>query len=466
MFDPRTALLCLGILYIFLPLNAWLSLQGHRSIVVKCWIGSTILAGFAIFLIAARGFLPDLISIAFGSGLLITTIILRAWSLLKEADRPFSIYWVVGLSLVVLLSGIGLHMAGQHLLLTIFNRSCLSLSMFFLSYCAWVLWRRSASPSMALIGIVTFVVGIAFAAQTAVTVFYGGFSPVDNHAAATTLIYLGLLSVVVTHVGIAGFHYDKGSQQLILAAEQAAKLQQRKLARRDFAALYKKSSSNLFLLAIIHQFNQPLTSILIHSQILLREFDAIAKDPGKFRNLVERIVTCTEKLIDIPKRLRELAGAEDFSGHQANLFDTVTSTIDSLEHEVSKHKAVVSYTGLARELTVRGEKTLLSEALQNVLVNALDSMSESPTKEIKIIARQDLDRVFLDITDTGAGLGADQIDEFGQLFTSSKRGGLGSGVALAKHILNKFDGDLSANNRDPAGLCVTVNLALIARASA
>jgi hypothetical protein len=41
-------------MYVVLPLSAWMSLKGQRSIVVNCWIGATIVAGFSEFLIAAR----------------------------------------------------------------------------------------------------------------------------------------------------------------------------------------------------------------------------------------------------------------------------------------------------------------------------------------------------------------------------------------------------------------------------
>lgn len=124
-------------------------------------------------------------------------------------------------------------------------------------------------------------------------------------------------------------------------------------------------------------------------------------------------------------------------------------------------------------LTIEVPSTILVEvsrhqlvvALRNVIKNAFESLSTSPTTlvpgAVAISARLDGDLVVIRVTDTGMGLNPDELDEVRKFIpgkTSKKSHGTGFGLPIAWRKMHDHGGSLTIDSRPDAGTAVMMVL--------
>jgi signal transduction histidine kinase len=113
--------------------------------------------------------------------------------------------------------------------------------------------------------------------------------------------------------------------------------------------------------------------------------------------------------------------------------------------------------GLDAPIPVRADEELLERALENVVRNAVEAAAAGGG-HVEVTARQDGDQVELRIADDGPGLAPDHPGEI-RAFYTTRPGGLGLGLPLARKILLLHGGSLRLANRESGGAEVVVTLA-------
>jgi len=104
----------------------------------------------------------------------------------------------------------------------------------------------------------------------------------------------------------------------------------------------------------------------------------------------------------------------------------------------------------------------IQQVLVNLVRNAVQAMGAFPERErvLTIHTARNLDRILIDVEDTGPGFPADAIPHTFQPFQSTKADGLGMGLSISQTILASHGGELSAENASPRGARLTIVLPL------
>jgi len=107
-----------------------------------------------------------------------------------------------------------------------------------------------------------------------------------------------------------------------------------------------------------------------------------------------------------------------------------------------------------------GDRVQLQQVVLNLLVNACDAMSGTPAAErrLTIVTESGDADVQLSISDRGTGIPDERLDQIFQPFVTSKKHGLGLGLAICRSIAAAHDGRLWAVNNPNGG--ATFHLAL------
>jgi signal transduction histidine kinase len=114
---------------------------------------------------------------------------------------------------------------------------------------------------------------------------------------------------------------------------------------------------------------------------------------------------------------------------------------------------------------VEGDQVQLQQVLLNLVVNALEAMRETPAAERRVIIRSEREsegRVRVSVRDFGTGLPAEEPARIFERFFSTKREGMGMGLAIARSIIASHDGELAAANANGGGAYVYFSLPVIA----
>ncbi len=105
---------------------------------------------------------------------------------------------------------------------------------------------------------------------------------------------------------------------------------------------------------------------------------------------------------------------------------------------------------------VRADEELLERAFENVVRNAIEAAAAGG-RHVDVSAREVDGQVEVRVEDDGRGLAADHPGEIRPFYTT-RPGGLGLGLPLARKIVLLHGGSLELSDRSPSGARVLVSL--------
>jgi signal transduction histidine kinase len=98
----------------------------------------------------------------------------------------------------------------------------------------------------------------------------------------------------------------------------------------------------------------------------------------------------------------------------------------------------------------------MKSCFQNLITNAADSMPKGGM--LKISIRQGNKSVNLEFEDTGEGIRPDDLTKVFEPYFTTKKTGMGLGLAITKRIVEAHRGDIYIESTPEKGTCVRVSL--------
>jgi signal transduction histidine kinase len=105
---------------------------------------------------------------------------------------------------------------------------------------------------------------------------------------------------------------------------------------------------------------------------------------------------------------------------------------------------------------IRGDRSQLEQAVLNLVLNALESMSPGGTLTLQVLARQE--EVSLFVQDTGRGMGKEVTARLFEPFLSRRPGGTGLGMALVRRTVEAHGGTVRVESKPSQGTKVELRL--------
>jgi signal transduction histidine kinase len=99
--------------------------------------------------------------------------------------------------------------------------------------------------------------------------------------------------------------------------------------------------------------------------------------------------------------------------------------------------------------------TELQHVIANLLLNARDAMLEGGT--VAITANVTAGRIELSVADEGPGIAEENLDQIFSPFFTTKPTGSGLGLSMAKDVMTRIGGEISAQNRPQGGAIFTLS---------
>jgi PAS domain S-box-containing protein len=243
----------------------------------------------------------------------------------------------------------------------------------------------------------------------------------------------------------------------------------RLLSRESRAREAAEESNRLkdeFLATVSHELRTPLTAILGWSRLL----DSEALDDGVARQAIETIwrnAKAQSQIIDdILDVSRIITGNLHLELHPVELAPIVENAIN-----VVRPTADAKGIGIAAKLdtapiVVSGDTNRLQQVIWNLLSNAVKFTSGGG--EVSVSISQTAAEAEIKVTDTGLGISREFLpfvfDRFRQADSSTTRqhGGLGLGLAIARHLVEIHGGSISADSQGKGqGSAFTIKLPLL-----
>lgn len=245
-------------------------------------------------------------------------------------------------------------------------------------------------------------------------------------------------------VSIHDYTEAKRSSDALRAVEERERVAERLRALGELAA------------GVAHNFNNALTSVLAHTQVLVRceELPSWAREDLQVIERVARGAAVTVRRIQSFARSRDPEAFES-----ADLADVVANAValtrprwNPPEH---KGKWRLEWTPSSAPLPIVGNAAELCEVVVNLILNGLDAMPDGGV--LSVSTGTEGDRVWVEVGDTGGGIDAkSQRKLFDPFFSTKGRQGLGLGLSVSHGIIGRHGGEISVVSEPGCGSAFTV----------
>jgi signal transduction histidine kinase len=232
--------------------------------------------------------------------------------------------------------------------------------------------------------------------------------------------------------------------------EQLETIQQK---NRELALAQRLAATGTLAAGVAHEINNPLGGML-NAVGRLKKPGISEESRAKYLEIldenVERIGAIVRRLLDLSPRRAEPGDVD--------LADAARRTVELVRYRADKQgvKLVVEAgEGVPR---VRGDRHELTQAVLNLVINALDAVAAGGAIRIRTAADGAYAR--LEVVDDGAGMPPEvQARAFDLFFTTKEAGkGTGLGLAAVHHAVTSAGGEIAVESAPGRGTTVRLRL--------
>jgi signal transduction histidine kinase len=243
----------------------------------------------------------------------------------------------------------------------------------------------------------------------------------------------------------------------VIATERIEKIYE-KLNQTEIALEHSEKIAGLGQLAagVSHEINNPLGIILMYAHMLRDEMSDADAGREELDTIIEQADRCKTIVADLLR----------FSRSYSLTFQPVdlSSLVLDVTEKIRRASGVtVIIEPVEDVITVNADEEQLKQAVENIVLNALEAMNFSGTVRLEIDDASEDARII--VQDEGIGISPDSLDRIFEPFYTTKRSGTGAGLGLAVSygIVKMHGGDIAVDsNADPqngpTGTCVTIIL--------
>jgi len=218
-----------------------------------------------------------------------------------------------------------------------------------------------------------------------------------------------------------------------------------------------------FVAAVSHDFRTPLTSLRQYSELLASGRVADDERRHKYYGFLvqesQRLQRLVEGLLDFG---RMEAGAKEFNLEPLPARPWLEEVTAEFQHEVEENGYQVDVAWKGPDVTLSADRMAMSQALWNLLDNAVRYSPDSKTVEVEV--EREARHLLIHVRDHGLGI---EPNERGKIFEKFVRGsaaqrrsaeGTGLGLTMVRHTVEAHGGTVGVESEPGQGSTFTISL--------
>ena len=227
--------------------------------------------------------------------------------------------------------------------------------------------------------------------------------------------------------------------------------QQAELGRMEGLAAVGQMAS-----AVAHSLRNPLSGIRSSAELLRLEHPALRPVPDEIIGEVDRLEQCVRELMDY-------ARSETVSVQRVEPLDVVHDTIGRQRAALDRARVVVTIDDQRRtRRPVDVDPPMLGQAMASIVTNAIEALPDGGQLRV-VLSEPDSRHTQISFIDSGSGIPANLLPRISEPFFTTKIHGLGLGLALARRIVERFNGTLDILSSEQGGAMLRIKLAVARR---
>ena len=206
---------------------------------------------------------------------------------------------------------------------------------------------------------------------------------------------------------------------------------------------------------LVHDLAHPIQNIGNNCRLMLQLYE----DPQyrqDFRRMIDREFPAIRRLLEDLRNLARPIPLERFPVDVARLLQETAERISPIATQAG---LTVTVSPASTALAIEGDLFALGRVLQNLLQNALQATP--PNGRVWLAMREVEGRAVIEVGDTGCGIAAERLPHVFDDYVTTKRRGLGLGLAISRRIVEQLGGTIAVSSEVGKGSVFTLSFPAI-----
>ncbi|MHC4386415.1 MAG: sensor histidine kinase, partial [Planctomycetota bacterium] len=224
--------------------------------------------------------------------------------------------------------------------------------------------------------------------------------------------------------------------------------------REDYTHMARVSVMGELSASLAHELKQPLAAIRSNAQAALRFLTGDKPDIDELHEVLKDIVNDNRRADDVIKKLRSFMQKSEPQTAELKLKDLIQDTLPLINSFETMRKISLQLEIDESVPTVSGDRIQIQQVILNLILNSTEALTHSKTKPGVIVLQshqEDGQFIALSVRDNGPGIKAQTMDHLFDPFYTTKKEGLGMGLAISRSIVEEHGGRLWARNNPEGG---------------
>jgi len=273
-------------------------------------------------------------------------------------------------------------------------------------------------------------------------------------ALALTLLWIGYGSTILIYVALGSFYLEKQirKENQIANALKSTKAENEKITellkekeRLIFGLIKvnKTAATGALSASIAHELNQPLGASSLNIQFLKMKLEEGVFNSALGKEILDSLEADNQRAATIVKSLRSIFTEDYSSAQEVQLGDLITKVLEIAGPELKSQNIQIQLR-IDDELVVKVNPTEIEQVILNLVINAAQALTNAETlqRRIAIEVLKAGQLVRLTVSDNGSGVPVEFKSHLFELLSTTKQTGMGLGLWLCKHIVNRYSGSI------------------------
>jgi signal transduction histidine kinase len=229
-------------------------------------------------------------------------------------------------------------------------------------------------------------------------------------------------------------------------ADRLVELQEN-VKRQERQAMFGRIAAGL-----VHDLSHPIQNLGNSTRLLVRD-DIDEEARRSLRLTIERELATLKRFME---DLRNIVRPRPVERLPLDVNTSVAEIVDPMRAEGERNGVTIDATYSREPLVVEGDRFALGRVYRNLIANAIQA-TEQGGRVVVATARVG-DHLEISVTDTGSGIAPERLPLIFEDFVTTKRRGLGLGLAISKGIVEQLGGTIAVASELGRGTVFTVRL--------
>lgn len=267
---------------------------------------------------------------------------------------------------------------------------------------------------------------------------------------------LGYVLLIFFSVAFAvGFYFIRRDIDESLRTSQ--KLQQ---AETALAHLSRVNTMGELAASIAHEVKQPIAAVVTNGSAGLRWLAQQPPNVAGAEESLRGIVRDANRAAEVIGRLRSLLTKTPIARVSLDINLLICEVVELATFQFSTQGTVMTLELSGDVPSISGDRVQLQQVLLNLILNSLNAMNTitDRPRRLQIRSFEQRDNVVVQVEDSGRGLNEEDLAHMFDAFYTTRKDGIGMGLAISRSIIESHGGRIWAEPGKPHGAVLTFTI--------